>query len=537
MKTKKEVRLNLGCGRDYKKGYINVDVVTDFPVDVIADLSKPLPFKSNYADEILASDILEHFTKEDGEIFLQECYRVLKVGGVLILRTHNIEQIIKQFYDDSFVMRHFIYGNTEKTGVWGAHKYAYEEQELNSLLNYMGFTGITISHEETNFYIIAKKSIKEEKKLTVGIIHQTPGLGGAETNIKNLTEYFIKQKQKVLFATNFFPLEKQIKKTNASVVHIPYILDVIGNWKGLVKSMLLFLPALVFYSRLLHTWKKKGVSCLLMSGFSEKMLVSVLALFFNIPVFWIEYADLRPVFKQNLGLPYLLYRFCNLIPRKVIVPGDYTKQMLIQYAKVPLSKQIVIPPGVLRTNTRKRDHAGFHIGNVSRLVPEKGQDVLIKAMASVVKKIPDAHLSIVGEGMNPVIYQELINMLGLEKHITLLGFVSSLDEFYSNLDVFVFPTIWILEGFGMVATEAMEKKVPVIVSDLGTLPEIVDYGNAGILVPPGDSKAIADAIIRLHKDQKHRKYLGEKGYEQVIGNYTIDVTGKAFLDVFQRNLI
>lgn len=537
MKAQKEVRLNLGCGRDYKKGYINVDVVTEFPVDVIADLSKPLPFKNNYAEEVYASDILEHFTKEDGEIFLQECYRVLKVGGVLILRTHNIEQIIKQFHDDSFVMRHFIYGNTERTGVWGAHKYAYDEQELNSLLKYIGFTGIKISHEETNFFITAIKNIKEERKLTVGIIHQTPGLGGAETNIKNLTEYFVKQKQKVLFATNFIPLEKQVKKITTSIIHIPYILDVIGDWKGLIKSMLLFFPAVKFYIRLLHTWKKKRVSCLLMSGFSEKMLVSVLAVFFRIPVFWIEYADLRPVFKNNYGLPYILYRMCNHIPRKVIVPGDYTKQMLIRYAKVPLSKQVVIPPGVLRTDIRRKNHSGFHIGNVSRLVPEKGQDMLIKAMASVVKKIPDVHLSIIGEGMNPAIYQELINILGLEKHITLHGFVPSLDEFYSNLDVFVFPTVWSLEGFGMVATEAMEKKVPVIVSDLGTLPEIVDYGNAGVLVPPGDSNAIADAIVKLYKDAKLRKHLGEKGYEQVIGNYTIDVTGNAFLDVFQRNLI
>ena len=535
MKKATPIRINLGCGRDYKEGYINVDIVTDFPVDVVADLSKPLPFKDNYADEIFASDILEHFTKEDGEVFLKECFRVLKVGGVCIIRTHNLDQIITQFKDDPWVMKHFIYGNTEHTGVWGAHKYAYGKEELEMILAYIGFGKVNIVREETNFLVHAVKEKTKEKKFTIGIIHQTPGMGGAETNIINLSKYFIQEKQRVFFATNFPGLLKKVGFVT-KVQKVPYILDVIGDWKGLVKTILLLPAAFFFYFRLLSAWKKEGVSCLLMSGFSEKMLVSILSLWFRIPVFWIEYADLRPIFSHNIYLPYILYRLCLRIPKKVVVPGDYTKQALIQHAKVPLSKQVDIPPGVSQKQVGKKKHTGFRIGNISRLVPEKGQDILIRAMSMVVKKVPEAHLSIVGEGMDPKVYQELIKKLHLENHVELLGYVPVLDEFYKNLDVFVFPTVWTLEGFGMVATEAMHQKVPVIVSNLGTLPEIVDYGNAGMLVTPGDPDEIADAIIALYKNSALRKKIAEAGYGRMRKLYTIDVTGNQFLTLFKKEL-
>lgn len=536
MKTANKIRLNLGCGRDYKKGYINVDIVSDFPVDVLADLSKALPFKNNYADEILASDILEHFTKEDGEVFLKECHRVLKVRGKLIIRTHNILQIMKQFRDDIWVMKHFIYGNTEHTGVWGAHKYAYEKEELEKLLRYIGFSAITIENEQTNFFITAVKAKEKNQKITLGIVHQTPGFGGAETNMINLTNFLKKEGNRVLFASNSDFLLKHVKAAS-DARKIPYMLDVIGDWKGLVKTIAVFPLAVIYYLRLLSSWKKKQVDCLLMSGFSEKMLVSVLSLLFDIPVFWIEYADLRPVFVHNLHLPEILYRLCNGIPKRVIVPGEYTKQQLIRFGKVPLSKLVCIPPGVVMppVHTPKKTNE-FVIGNISRLVPEKGQEYVIRAMSLVVQKVPSAKLLIAGEGMDPKIYQDLIKKLHLENHVELLGFVPDIQEFYRKLDVFVFPTVWQLEGFGMVATEAMASKIPVIASDLGTLPEILDYGNVGMLVPPGSPEKIAEKIILLYQDKKLRNKFGKSGYEQVKNKFSVDVTGKLFLTLFQKEL-
>jgi predicted SAM-dependent methyltransferase len=159
----KITKINLGSGNDYRSGWVNVDIVPGLKVDVVADLQKPFPFSDGSVDEIKASDILEHFTKEDGETFLKECYRVLKIGGLITIRTHNVYQIFSQFSDDSQVLIHFLYGNTEETGVFGAHKFAYTEDFVRNLLKRIGFKVLSIVTEETNYVIVAKK--KNQKPL------------------------------------------------------------------------------------------------------------------------------------------------------------------------------------------------------------------------------------------------------------------------------------------------------------------------------------------------------------------------------------
>ena len=97
----KKIKLNLGSGNDYKEGWINVDADKDTRKDIYADLSKKFPFRENYADEIMASDILEHFIKEEGGMFLEECWRVLKINGKITIRTHNLYKIFEKFKENN----------------------------------------------------------------------------------------------------------------------------------------------------------------------------------------------------------------------------------------------------------------------------------------------------------------------------------------------------------------------------------------------------------------------------------------------------
>lgn len=521
-------RLNLGSGNDYREGWVNVDVAGDYRVDVIADLSKPFPFAADSVDEILASDIVEHFTKEEGEKFLRECYRVLKVHGKLTIRTHNIYQIFQQFKNDPDVLIHFLYGNTEETGVFGAHKFAHTEKTIRTLLERIGFRVLTIDKETTNFLINAeKKAPKTLPKLRIAVIQQTPDIGGAETYMLSLLNALKHEGHTILLASN---LDKFLKLgANFQTYSIPVILDVIGDYKGLIKSILLFPYALYFYISFLRKLKKERVDVILMSGFSEKLLVTALSPFFSIPVVWIEYGRLETIFPRNFYLPKVLYRLVKSIPRKVIVPSKNTMLSLMEDGRVSLSKLTLIPCGVaipgkkqyIRGEVLPDCENAFIIGNVSRLTKEKGQEFLIHAMPEVIKHIPSAKLLLIGNGPDRSRYSMLIQDLGLEERVIVTGFVSDPYDYYPLMDLFVFPTVWELEGFGVVLPEAMVHHLPIVAARTGPVPEIIDDQKTGILVPPGDSHAIAEAITNFYNNTRKRKELAENGYKKAKEKYTI----------------
>lgn len=92
------VKLNLGCGNDYRKGYINVDRLSTEKVDVVHDLDVfPYPFKTGSVDKILMYDILEHLS--DCERVVTECYRILKKGGILIIKVGHFSDSGAYYYE------------------------------------------------------------------------------------------------------------------------------------------------------------------------------------------------------------------------------------------------------------------------------------------------------------------------------------------------------------------------------------------------------------------------------------------------------
>jgi len=537
-------KLNLGCGKDYKEGWINVDVSADFKVDLIADLSKKFPFSDNSVDEIFASDILEHFIKENGEEFLKECYRVLKIGGTITIRTHSIYQIFEQFSSDPLVLIHFLYGDTQETDVFGSHKYAYTEQSLRHRLSIIGFDVVSFEKETTNFLVKAKKKEHKEEKLTIGIIMQSPDMGGAEMYMLSLIREFIGKKDRVLVASNKEKFLDKAKAIPVKTYEIPIILDIIGNCRGLVKSVLLLPYALYYYNNLLKEFKHKNVSVILMSNFTEKLLVTFLSIFHHTPVVWIEYGRLETVFGKHFYVPKIIYRLLKDTPKNIIVPSKNTFGSIITDARVSMAKLALIPLGVpsgkkkkVKSEMDQQFQNKFIIGNVSRLTAEKGQEYLIRAMSSVIPENPQVHLIIVGDGPDRELFQQLVYDLKLDSYVTITGFVKDLSDYYSIMDVFVFPTIWDLEGFGLVVPEAMSHKLPVIASSIGPVPEIVDDNKTGILVEPKDSKLITQAILRLLHNPLERKELGENGYKKFLKKYTIQTSSSKIREILHEATI
>jgi len=119
--------------------------------------------------------------------------------------------------------------------------------------------------------------------------------------------------------------------------------------------------------------------------------------------------------------------------------------------------------------------------------------------------------------------KEQITRLDLVDYVQFSGKVSreELAQRYRQADLFVFPSLW-NELFGIPTAEANASGVPVITSRIAGLPEVVEDEKTGLLVPPGDPTALADAIIRLLEDEELRRSMGQAGRERVLQHFTWD---------------
>lgn len=379
--------------------------------------------------------------------------------------------------------------------------------------------------------------MRGHRKLHIAVIQQTPDLGGAETYMYSLMKAFKEEGHQVELATNLEKFKDYCNDLGIKVIRIPIILDIIGNYRGLIKSILYLPYALFFYSSLLREYRRRKVDVILMSGFSEKLLVTFLSRIYRIPVVWIEYGRLDSIVKRNFSIPYFLYKFLQKYAKKIITASVFTKNSLIKDLSIPEEHIVVIPCGIEIPELRKKKSMKDNvIGCVSRLTREKGQQVLIKAMPLILKTIPNAQLMIIGQGPDKIYFESLVYELNLEKNIKILGYVDNLNEYYASMDLFVFPTIWGLEGFGLVSVEAMAYELPVVASNLGPVPEIVKDNVTGILIPPNNVEALANAVTRLLSDGKTREIMGKRGRELVKREFTLSVASNRILDLFYKVL-
>lgn len=364
--------------------------------------------------------------------------------------------------------------------------------------------------------------------LHIAIVQQSPVIGGAETYMYSLIQNFKKEGHSVFVATNEGKYFDFLKDLKIHQYKLPFILDIMGDLKGFIKTTILFPFSLWFYIRLLQKFKDNKVNVILSSGFTEKLLVTFLSIFFDIPVVWIEYGPLRTIFSRNLFIPKFAYCLLKNFAKFIIVPSENTKKELMRDAGISLSKLVVIPCGTYLSSKQEcKRKDGYVIGNVSRLTREKGQQHLIAAMPEILKVFPQAKLIIAGGGSDEEYFKKIVFSLGVEKNVEITGFIKDLTEFFSKINIFVFPSAWELEGFGVVTIEAMAHKLPVVASNYGPIPEIVDNNKTGLLVHPKDPKEIAKAIVTLLKDKKKQIIFGQNGYDKVKKNYLItDISAK-----------
>lgn len=369
-------------------------------------------------------------------------------------------------------------------------------------------------------------------KINLLVIQQSPDWGGAEEWMTQLLYKIIIQNHiRVYGATNLPKMRKKWSEIGVHVESIPVVLDIIGNWKGLVKSVLAFPVAVLFYVGLLHRAKKRGVNCILMSGFSEKILVTWLAKIFSIPVVWYEYGPLQTVFKRNFHLPKFLYLLTKSLPKKIITISQNTKTSLLKDAFIEEKQVDLVYPGVEIPDVVKRKKS-LRVGTLSRVAEEKGQRFLLKIWPEVLKQVPEASLSIAGRGPDFEYLDNKVKKNKLSSSVSLVGFVENKSEYYNSLDVFVFCGSWKMEGFGLVLAEAMSFGVPVVCFDQAPMSEVV--GSAGEKVSVGSENQFIQSIVTLLQDRNTQKELGDRGRLRVKKSFNINIQSNKIYQILQE---
>src|SRR5438034_7936591 len=177
-------------------------------------------------------------------------------------------------------------------------------------------------------------------------------------------------------------------------------------------------------------------------------------------------------------------------------------------------------------------HGSPVVGNVAALVPHKGQRYLIDAAHLVVQQVPDARFVILGEGELREHLEKQLREHHLEKHVLLPGFRVDVLGCIKDFDLFVMSSV--TEGLGTSLLDAMACARPIVATEAGGIPEIVEDGVNGLLVAPRDHTEMAAAIIRLLKDAALRRRLGEAGFTRVGERFTVDRVVAATAAVYAR---
>jgi len=195
----------------------------------------------------------------------------------------------------------------------------------------------------------------------------------------------------------------------------------------------------------------------------------------------------------------------------LVVPmGRFTKELAIRKGANP-DRVIILPFPVRWADSTSV--APFPsqpcVLFVGRLAKEKGVHVLLEAMCQVREAIPSVRLLVAGDGSYRKELEVKVDRLGLRSHVSFLGWIEDADlrVAYREAWVLVLPSI-LEEGLGMVLVEAGLMGRPVIGSDLGGIKDIIQYGHNGLLVPPGDSKALAEAILTILTNRNLAQQMG-----------------------------
>ncbi len=221
------------------------------------------------------------------------------------------------------------------------------------------------------------------------------------------------------------------------------------------------------------------------------------------------------------------------------------EERLVRELGVALPPVTIVPPGYTpapepgpgeRGFATRHGVAGPYVLFVGRLASNKGLVRLVEAFAPLARREPGAALVLVGaDGGVATSVDARARELGISGSVRRLGFLASEGELaaaYREARVAVLPSDY--EAFGLVLLEALAQGTPVVASRVGGIPEVVEDGRSGLLVPPGDTAALRDALERVWADPELARRLGDTGRREVVPRYSWEALADRLSEVYRE---
>jgi glycosyltransferase involved in cell wall biosynthesis len=167
---------------------------------------------------------------------------------------------------------------------------------------------------------------------------------------------------------------------------------------------------------------------------------------------------------------------------------------------------------------------------VGRLVPVKGFDVLVRAVA----RLPETHLVLVGDGPERAALLHLAEELGIADRVTVARWTDTVSGWLSGFDVLAMPSRF--EGLPLVLLEAMLAERAVVATDVGSIPDALRQGETGLVVPVDDDVALAEALVQLRNDPGLRQRLGHAAGALARERFTLTAMTRAYEAIYAEVL-
>lgn len=155
-----------------------------------------------------------------------------------------------------------------------------------------------------------------------------------------------------------------------------------------------------------------------------------------------------------------------------------------------------------------------HIVCVARLSFEKGVDILLRALPRICEKFPHARVTIIGDGPERGILENIVKQLGISSSVIFTGAVQDTSALLVDADVYVQPSRY--EGYGIAVIEAAAARKPIVMTDVGCANEVIIQGESGLIVPIENSVVLADAVIRILQDKNLAEKLSLYAHNRVM---------------------
>ena len=334
---------------------------------------------------------------------------------------------------------------------------------------------------------------------------------------------------------NFIPpVRKNVYTTNAYFYHSDY-----SFFGGVLKGWMPSFPSILIKLRkkidIVYSPSEPILLTTLYQAFWSKLLGKKHVIFT-----WENVAYESKFHGLNLLLKKIILRLNLSFSDGVICGNRKSQDLFKKYTHKPTA---IIPLSGVDTNFYVRDEElardKFVYTFAGAVGYRKGIHLVVEALRTISKEVPNAHLNIVGTGEYEEKLKQLVASHNLQDHITFTSWADKdgLKKILSLTDVFLYPSLsfggW-EEQFGYSMAEASLMGLPIVATKSGSIDEVVIDGETGILVAPDKSEELSLAMLKLARDSELRKRLGENGRKYIVDNFAYSVVANKFYNFFEQ---